>query len=57
MADQRRQNEQSQATPEIERRCFIQAGLAAAGDSACDFSLAQPNRIGCSSAANDEQRR
>jgi Tol biopolymer transport system component len=27
------------------------------GDSACDFSFAQPNRIGCSSAANDEQRR
>ena len=31
MADQRRQNEQSQATPGIERRCFIQAGLASAG--------------------------
>src|SRR5271155_5953793 len=31
MADQRRQNEQSQATPEIERRCFLQAGLASAG--------------------------
>ena len=31
MADQRRQNEQAQATPEIERRCFLQAGLASAG--------------------------
>ena len=31
MADQRRHNEQSQATPEIERRSFIQAGLASAG--------------------------
>src|ERR1035438_9394746 len=31
MVDQRRQNERSQVTPEIERRCFIQAGLAAAG--------------------------
>jgi aryl-alcohol dehydrogenase-like predicted oxidoreductase len=31
MADQRRQNEQSQATSEIERRFFIQAGLASAG--------------------------
>jgi len=31
MADQRRQNEQSQATPEIERRFFIETGLASAG--------------------------
>src|ERR1035437_6846469 len=31
MVDQRRQNERSQITPEIERRCFIQAGLASAG--------------------------
>ena len=31
MVDQRRQNERSQVTPEIERRCFIQAGLASAG--------------------------
>jgi hypothetical protein len=31
MEDQRRQNEQSQATPEIERRSFIQAGLASQG--------------------------
>src|ERR1700739_4595518 len=31
MEDQRRQNEQSQATAEIERRCFLQAGLASAG--------------------------
>jgi hypothetical protein len=31
MADQCRENEQSQATPEIERRLFIQAGLASAG--------------------------
>ena len=31
MADERRPNEQSQTTPEIERRCFIQAGLASAG--------------------------
>jgi uncharacterized protein len=31
MSDQLRQTEQSQATPEIERRCFIQAGLASAG--------------------------
>ena len=31
MADQRRQNERSQVTPEIERRGFIQAGLASAG--------------------------
>jgi aryl-alcohol dehydrogenase-like predicted oxidoreductase len=31
MADQRQPNEQSQATAEIERRCFIQAGLASAG--------------------------
>src|SRR5580693_6982305 len=31
MADQRRQNERSQVTPEIERRCFIQAGLGSAG--------------------------
>jgi aryl-alcohol dehydrogenase-like predicted oxidoreductase len=31
MADQRRENEQSQETPGIERRCFIQAGLASAG--------------------------
>jgi aryl-alcohol dehydrogenase-like predicted oxidoreductase len=30
MTDQRRQNEQSQATPEIERRNFIQAGLVSA---------------------------
>jgi aryl-alcohol dehydrogenase-like predicted oxidoreductase len=30
MTDQRRQNEHSQATPEIERRNFIQAGLASA---------------------------
>src|SRR5580700_3646023 len=30
MTDQRRQNEQSQATPEIERRNFIQVGLASA---------------------------
>ena len=31
MVDPRRQNERSQVTPEIERRCFIQAGLASAG--------------------------
>jgi aryl-alcohol dehydrogenase-like predicted oxidoreductase len=31
MANQRRQNEQSQATPGIERRSFLQAGLASAG--------------------------
>ena len=31
MVDQRRQNEQSQATPEIERRSLIQGGLAFAG--------------------------
>src|ERR1700729_81131 len=31
MVDQRRQNERSQIAPEIERRCFIQAGLASAG--------------------------
>src|ERR1022692_241486 len=31
MEDQCRQNERSQVTPEIERRCFIQAGLASAG--------------------------
>jgi uncharacterized protein len=31
MADQRRQNEQSQTTPELERRYFLQAGLASAG--------------------------
>src|ERR1700693_5964673 len=31
MIDQRRQNERSQVTPGIERRCFIQAGLASAG--------------------------
>ena len=31
MVDQRQQNERSQVTPEIERRCFIQAGLASAG--------------------------
>jgi len=31
MADQRPQNEQSQAPPEIERRSFLQAGLASAG--------------------------
>jgi uncharacterized protein len=31
MSDQLRQNEQSQATPGIERRSFIQAGLASAG--------------------------
>src|SRR5208282_456013 len=31
MADQRRQNEQSHATAEIERRCFLQTGLASAG--------------------------
>ena len=31
MVDQCRQNERSQVTPEIERRCFIQAGLASAG--------------------------
>src|ERR1700733_4303500 len=31
MLDQRRQNERTQVTPEIERRCFIQAGLASAG--------------------------
>src|ERR1700732_1241654 len=30
MVDQRRQNEHSQVTAEIERRCFIQAGLASA---------------------------
>jgi aryl-alcohol dehydrogenase-like predicted oxidoreductase len=31
MVDQRRQNERSQVTPKIERRGFIQAGLASAG--------------------------
>src|ERR1700756_4138861 len=31
MVDQRRQNERSQVPPEIERRCFIQAGLGSAG--------------------------
>jgi uncharacterized protein len=31
MVDQRRQNERSPVTPEIERRSFIQAGLASAG--------------------------
>jgi aryl-alcohol dehydrogenase-like predicted oxidoreductase len=31
MADQRQPNEQSQATAEIERRCFLQAGLASVG--------------------------
>src|ERR1700682_4743687 len=31
MVDQCRQNERSQVTPEIERRCFIQAGLGSAG--------------------------
>src|SRR6201988_4098373 len=31
MADQRRQNEQSHATAEIDRRCFLQTGLTSAG--------------------------
>src|ERR1700756_2953388 len=31
MVDQRRQDERSQVTPEIERRCFIQTSLASAG--------------------------
>jgi len=31
MVDQHRQSEESQATPEIERRSFIQAGLVSAG--------------------------
>src|SRR5580700_7856666 len=31
MVDQGRQNERSPVTPEIERRCFIQAGLASTG--------------------------
>src|ERR1700751_1650387 len=31
MENQRRRNERSQVTPEIERRCFIQASLASAG--------------------------
>src|SRR6202162_6046002 len=39
MADQRRHNEQSQATPEIERRSFIQAGLASAGTALAPSAL------------------
>ena len=43
MVDQRRQNERSQITPEIERRGFIQAGLASAGTVLATSVL--PNRI------------
>jgi hypothetical protein len=39
MPDQRRQSEQSQATPGIERRCFIQAGLASAGTALANSVL------------------
>src|SRR6202045_5338138 len=42
MADQRRQNERSQVTPEIERRCFIQAGLASAGTVLATSALPSP---------------
>src|SRR5260370_35568565 len=42
MVDQRRQNERSQVTPEIERRCFIQAGLASAGTVLATSVLPSP---------------
>ena len=42
MVDQRGQNERSQVTPEIERRCFIQAGLASAGTVLATSVLSSP---------------
>ena len=39
MVDQGRQNEQSQATPEIERRSLIQGGLAFAGGALANSVL------------------
>src|SRR6202051_4179943 len=42
MVDQRRQNERSQATPELERRTFIQAGLASAGTALAASVLPSP---------------
>ena len=39
MADQRRQNEQSQTTPEIERRALLQGGLAFAGGVLANSAL------------------
>ena len=39
MVDQRRQNEQSQAAPEIERRSLIQAGLGFAGEALANSVL------------------
>ena len=43
MMDQRGQNERPQVTPEIERRSFIQAGLASAGTILAASVL--PNQI------------
>src|ERR1700741_4930687 len=42
MEDQCRQKERSQVTPEIERRCFIQAGLASAGTVLATSVLPSP---------------
>ena len=42
MVDQHRQSEESQATPEIERRSFIQAGLASAGTVLATSVLPSP---------------
>lgn len=39
MSEQIRQNEQSEATPEIDRRCFMQAGLASAGAAVASSAL------------------
>src|ERR1700758_5456578 len=42
MVDPRRQNDRSQVTAEIERRCFIQAGLASAGTVLATTVLPSP---------------
>jgi hypothetical protein len=63
MADQRRENEQSQGTPEIERRSVLQAGLAFAGGMLADSvargqiaSAAPPSQI-TNSGAEEIPRR
>jgi uncharacterized protein len=42
MAEQGRQNEPEQATPDVERRSFIQAGLASAGTALASSVLHRP---------------
>src|SRR5271154_6542302 len=55
MADQRRQNEQSQTTPEIERRALLQGGLAFAGGVLANSALR--GRIASAAAPSQSRNR